>query len=327
MKRPSARSPKGIWSDAENSLLAQLAQGPHCKNWNVIAELLNGKCGGRKTGKQCRERYRNYEDPRLEKTSWRPQEKLLFTILHQLYGNHWSGISKCLNWRSDVVIKNYFYRKVRKVTKHIGVLAVPSSFLKTPEKFYRLFSVLTHIKNHYLPDVQKLGSLPKYSPKERMILKLLQDREITEAGVRKYQDLMIKFFRATFNSSHFPIVIFLSLDSFKISGEEVSELKKRQYSYNVVPLSQVVYIRIVEKNGFAYSAPSSIYPIHYPSPSSLFDVHSCVHLPVLQPSNLFQDMPRSNFFLPHAVPSMHLTLLAPSTMQLPLGGVIWRGEM
>eukprot|EP00826_Nyctotherus_ovalis_P054755 TRINITY_DN7198_c0_g1_i7.p1 TRINITY_DN7198_c0_g1~~TRINITY_DN7198_c0_g1_i7.p1 ORF type:complete len:368 (+),score=37.57 TRINITY_DN7198_c0_g1_i7:123-1106(+) len=327
MKRPSAQSPKGIWSDAENSLLARLAQGAHRKNWNAIAEELNEKCRGSKTGKQCRERYRNYEDPKLEKASWKVQEKLLFTILHQLYGNHWSGISKCLNRRSDVVIKNYFYRKVRKVTKHINVFAVPNSFLKTPEKFYRFFSVLTHIKNHYLPDVQRLGSLPKYGSKEHTILKLLQDRGITETGVKKYQDLMIKYFRVTFHSSHFPIVIFLSLDSFKISDEEVGELKKQQCSYNVLPLCQMVYIRIVEKNGFTYSAPPNFYPWHYPSPSSLFDVHSCMHLPVLQPSNPFQYLPRSAWPLPHAISSVHLTLLTPSTMQLPLGGVVWGGEI
>eukprot|EP00826_Nyctotherus_ovalis_P016494 TRINITY_DN14775_c0_g1_i13.p1 TRINITY_DN14775_c0_g1~~TRINITY_DN14775_c0_g1_i13.p1 ORF type:complete len:342 (+),score=54.71 TRINITY_DN14775_c0_g1_i13:498-1523(+) len=256
MKRCATKQVRGIWSESENAVLAQLTSSRGRTPWNDIARKINAKCGGAKTGKQCRERYRNYANPKLEKGCWKPHEKLLFIVLHQIHRNHWSDISRYLNWRSDVKIKNYFYRVVRKASKHVNTQNVPSSFVRVPEKFYRLFSVLTYIREHYLPDVKNLHKLPKYSHKERMILKLLETKKVTEEGIREYQELMMRAFRRTFEGRSFPVEVKLSLEKFKISTGRRKELKELHEEYNKAPLSRLVLIRITEDSRNCKDRPS-----------------------------------------------------------------------
>lgn len=245
MKRTVTRPARGIWSEKENHTLVQLAQDKGQMSWNELARNLNSICDGHKTGKQCRERYRNYANPKLEKAEWKPHEKLLFIVLHQVYGNHWSEIAKCLNWRSDIVIKNYFYCIVRKATKHLHSQTIPRSFLKTSEKFYTIFSVLRYIREYYLPDVKNINRLPKYGQKEHMILNLLLERKITEGSINAYQDLLLKSFQK-YSSEKLPIKILLSLERFKIPNSKVKELRESEHLFNKKPLNQLILIKIQE---------------------------------------------------------------------------------
>lgn len=246
MKRSLTRPTRGIWSEKENHTLIRLAQDKAQSSWNEIAIKLNSICGGTKSGKQCRERYRNYANPKLEKTEWKPHEKLLFIVLHQVHGNRWSEIAKYLNWRSDVVIKNYFYCVIRKATKHLSTQVIPRSFLKTPEKFYMIFSVLRYIKEHYLPDVKNLHRLPKYGQKEHMILNLLSERKITEESIDVYHRLMITSFKQNFPTNKLPVKLSLSLERFKAPESRIKELKEAQHLFNKKPLNQLVLIEVNE---------------------------------------------------------------------------------
>jgi len=246
MKRGTAKSSREIWSKDENSFLVKLADKKDKKPWNEIARTINAVYGANKTGKQCRERFRNYANPKLEKASLKQDEKLLFIILHKVHRNHWSNISKYLNCRSDIAIKNYFYRVIRKATKHLNTPAIPISFLKTPEKFYRLFSVLSYIREYYLPEVKNLSILPKYSHKERMILNLLLQRNITEKAITSYEEHMINQFKDKFGSSNLPIKVSLSLEQFKLSNEKAKELKSSAHLYNTNPLDKLVLLQLTD---------------------------------------------------------------------------------
>jgi len=68
----------------------------------------------RRSGKQCRERWHNHLDPKINKNSWTEKEKSFILDLHHIHGNHWSLISKYLPGRSDNAVKNLFYSTLRK---------------------------------------------------------------------------------------------------------------------------------------------------------------------------------------------------------------------
>jgi hypothetical protein len=71
--------------------------------------------------KQCRERWRNHLDPRVNKNPWQPEEELVFIDKHKVYGNKWAEIGKFLNGRNDNAVKNYYYSTVRKVMRKISL--------------------------------------------------------------------------------------------------------------------------------------------------------------------------------------------------------------
>jgi hypothetical protein len=256
MRKGTAKSSRGTWSENENLLLIRLVDKKDKKCWNDIAKAINEKYGKNKTGKQCRERFRNYANPKLNKDNLKQDEKLLFIILHKIHGNHWSEIAKYLNYRSDITIKNYFYRVVRKATKHLNTRDIPPSFLKSPEKFYRLFSVLSYIREHYLPNVKNLPKLPKYTHKERMILNLLSTRKVTEEAMNSYEEHMINAFRHKFGSNGLPIKINLSLEQFKHGNKKAKKLKDSVHLYNTTPLSKLIVIQLIDNKEEIKSLPS-----------------------------------------------------------------------
>lgn len=242
MKRLISKQTRSIWTEDERNYLVHLLREDSSISWIEVARALNGKFGGSKTGKQCRERYRNYENPGLKKGGWKQNEKVLFIVMHTVYGNQWSNISRYLNSRSDVVIKNYFYCQVRKTTKNLKQMRIPVSLLKKPEKFYLAFIILRRIRDEYLPEVERLGKMPKYGNKERIVLNLLVERGITRKGVEDYMLLMLTKFREL--HSVFPIVIPIFLNQFTISSQVAEDLILKSNEYNVLPLSQIIVVRV-----------------------------------------------------------------------------------
>ncbi len=245
MEAQTGKKGRGIWTDEENKYLISVVQGKKQMSWNEIASELSKTCGTHKSGKQCRERYRNYADPALEKSEWRPQEKILFLVLHKLYSNQWSNIAKHLNQRSDVAVKNYFYSITRRALKHFKSQSVPVSILKKPTKLYQTYIVLSLIRECYLPIVRDKANLPKYSHKEKIILNLLNERNITDESIQQYQDLLVNRFREAHKPSELPKEITISLQEFKFSSSKVEELLSSDATYNPAPLSQMVSVRII----------------------------------------------------------------------------------
>jgi hypothetical protein len=79
---------------------------------------------------QPNENWKNYIDPRMNKSPWKPEEELMFISKHKSCGNKWTEIAKSLQGRNDNAVKNHFYSSIRKVIRKIRKQKVTSD-LKT----------------------------------------------------------------------------------------------------------------------------------------------------------------------------------------------------
>ncbi|CAM9384666.1 unnamed protein product, partial [Choristocarpus tenellus] len=94
---------RGPWSSEEDDHLRELVAHFGAKKWNFLAREFPGR-----TGKQCRERWHNHVDERVNKTEWTKAEDQMLCDYQQLMGNKWSEMSRIFNGRSENSIKNRF---------------------------------------------------------------------------------------------------------------------------------------------------------------------------------------------------------------------------
>ncbi|KAJ9058135.1 hypothetical protein DSO57_1015361 [Entomophthora muscae] len=105
-------SVKGLWTTEEDAKLTALVGELGAEKWVAIANRL-----GTRTGKQCRERWHNHLDPRINKAPFTPEEEQLIFQLHSQMGSKWAEMSKHLPGRSDNSIKNFYNTAMQRKRK------------------------------------------------------------------------------------------------------------------------------------------------------------------------------------------------------------------
>ncbi|KAH0787082.1 Myb-like DNA-binding domain containing protein [Histomonas meleagridis] len=173
---------KGSWTRQEDEIIIQYVKENGVKNWRNLCTLLPGRIG-----KQCRERWRNHLDPKINHSAWTEEEDNRLIELHKQYGNHWVQISNLMVNRSDNAIKNRWNSTLKKRSNlDIELIKPPlleeeslvkddESPLSTP-KFVNLISSPFLIGNQSPSSLLQYQNLRRQSPEVSKSLSLEENR-------------------------------------------------------------------------------------------------------------------------------------------------------
>lgn len=137
----------------EDSLILELVHHHGARRWDFIAQSLPGR-----TGRQCRDRYRNYLMTDLHNGPWSKEEDEQLIQKVEEFGSHWSKIAKFFKGRSPNNLKNRWYTYGRKN----GVESVKNDFsmeqlINPPKKITAVPSILSvHRENDGIANQPKL---------------------------------------------------------------------------------------------------------------------------------------------------------------------------
>ncbi|KAI0230223.1 hypothetical protein L0F63_001605 [Massospora cicadina] len=150
-------SVKGLWTTEEDTKLTSLVAELGAEKWVTIASRL-----GTRTGKQCRERWHNHLDPRINKSPFTPEEEKLIFQLHSQMGSKWAEMSKHLPGRSDNSIKNFYNTAMQRKRKLLNVS--PAKDKSQKDEFAWQVPTSFPIRNQYDPFIGMRVLTPPDTP-------------------------------------------------------------------------------------------------------------------------------------------------------------------
>ncbi|XP_010445650.1 PREDICTED: myb-related protein B-like [Camelina sativa] len=105
-------SSRDQWKLSEDLKLRELVAEYGPRNWNQIAEKIQGR-----TGKTCRARWSRHLDPMISKKSFTNKEEAILLEAYEKLGSKWSLIAKLLPGRSDEAVINNWTRIMKRKTR------------------------------------------------------------------------------------------------------------------------------------------------------------------------------------------------------------------
>ncbi|PNH01884.1 Myb-related protein 3R-1 [Tetrabaena socialis] len=102
------KEPSKAWTQQETdylvSVVAATSSSMESIDWQVVSQQLAGR-----TGKQCREKWKNDLRPNINKEPWSLKEEYVLALAHYQYGNRWSEVAHYLPTRPENTIKNRWW--------------------------------------------------------------------------------------------------------------------------------------------------------------------------------------------------------------------------
>lgn len=103
MSTENKKSQRQMFTQAEDANLRRLVCQYGAKHWKLISRLMQTR-----STRQCRERYKNYLDPNINRNPWSEEEDALIIQKVAELGPKWSLMSNLFKSRTDVSIKNRY---------------------------------------------------------------------------------------------------------------------------------------------------------------------------------------------------------------------------
>eukprot|EP00826_Nyctotherus_ovalis_P065869 TRINITY_DN9699_c0_g1_i6.p1 TRINITY_DN9699_c0_g1~~TRINITY_DN9699_c0_g1_i6.p1 ORF type:complete len:382 (-),score=75.82 TRINITY_DN9699_c0_g1_i6:232-1377(-) len=246
MKRRIKNAPRQMWVAKEDQLLLETLKIPAKMTWNQIAETMTRRDPETtKTGKQCRERFRNYLDPAILEKPWTKNEKTLFILLHRHYQNHWGEIAKYYMGRSDISIKNLFYAYMRRVLKKVKNGFVLSDITAKPKKVLKMYYILSLINDKYLPTLERTrGEVPEIK-NEKIMLELIKAKKVTKDEILSYMGRLISYCEDACKQQGSPLIVEVSLDEMDVDAFLKEALRDILLNLLFDKLSNFLRIKVV----------------------------------------------------------------------------------
>ncbi len=167
---------KGFWTFEEDQELLRLFR-INGKNWAKIANNFRYK---NRTGKQIRQRYLNFLDPKINRSKFSLEEDLMILKLFHIYKSNWKNYVNHFNHRSVDMIKGRYYSSVR---FNIKILNIVNSLKEKNIKSENNYKTID-IKNEL--DFDKEDSLMN----EKLLLKSLNGSFLEYKDDYTYSDII-----------------------------------------------------------------------------------------------------------------------------------------
>ena len=132
---------KRTFSKADDEALILAVQSCQSQDWKEIAKKL-----GKWSARQCRERWKNYADPKLLKTKWTHEEDNILLEKHHQLGTNWVKIKEFLPGRATNAIKNRLGFLKQNNIEHSSPSA--SEEFDENEKYIELMRISNLINHH-----------------------------------------------------------------------------------------------------------------------------------------------------------------------------------